>query len=159
MCGIAGWLTTSRQFVPGDLNRLLFAITHRGPDDVGTYISEGAGVALGHRRLSIIDLSPGGHQPMVNPNNGDVLAFNGEIYNYRELRSDLEASGVRFRSQSDSEVLLMAFQQWGADCVRHIRGMFAFAVWRPIENALYLLRDAMGIKPLYYWCPPSGGLV
>lgn len=143
----------------GDLTRLLLAISHRGPDDVGTYIDEEAGVALGHKRLSIIDLTPGGHQPMVNPNNGDVLAFNGEIYNFRELRTELEGYGVQFRSQSDSEVLLMAFQQWGADCIRHVRGMFAFAVWRARENALYLFRDPIGMKPLYYWCPPSGGLV
>ena len=113
MCGIAGWLTASRSFVTGDLDRLLLAISHRGPDDAGTYIDEEAGVALGHKRLSIIDLSPGGHQPMVNPNNGDVLAFNGEIYNFRELRTELEGYGMQFRSQSDSEVLLMAFQQWG----------------------------------------------
>ena len=118
-----------------DLDRLLLAISHRGPDDVGTYIDEEAGVALGHKRLSIIDLSPGGHQPMVNPDNGDVLVFNGEIYNFRELRTELEGHGVRFRSQSDSEVLLMAFQQWGADCTQHIRGMFAFAVWRARETS------------------------
>lgn len=159
MCGIAGWLAAARPFEPSVLNRLLQAIHHRGPDDAGTFIDEKAGLALGHKRLSIIDLSSGGHQPMVNPNNGDVLVFNGEIYNFRELRIELEGHGVRFRSQSDSEVLLMAFQQWGADCIRHIRGMFAFAVWQARENALYLVRDPMGVKPLYYWCPSSAGLV
>ena len=82
-----------------DLDRILLAISHRGPDDVGTYIDEDACVALGHKRLSIIDLSPGGHQPMVNQDNGDVLAFNGEIYNFRELRTELEGHGVQFRSQ------------------------------------------------------------
>jgi asparagine synthase (glutamine-hydrolysing) len=159
MCGIAGWLTGSRSFISGDLDRLLSAISHRGPDDCGTYVDQEAGVALGHKRLSIIDLSSGGHQPMVNPANGDVLVFNGEIYNFRELRIDLEGHGFQFRTQSDSEVLLIAFQKWGTDCTQHIRGMFAFAIWRAIENALYLFRDPIGMKPLYYWRPPSGGLV
>src|SRR5262245_47140046 len=159
MCGIAGWLTTSRSLLRGDLDRLLLAISHRGPDDVGTFIDENAGLALGHRRLSIIDLSSAGHQPMVNQENGDVLVFNGEIYNFKELRTELQENDMRFRSQSDSEVLLMAFQKWGVDCTRYIRGMFAFAVWRAKEQTLYLIRDPIGMKPLYYWCPPSGGLV
>lgn len=159
MCGIAGWLMASRPFQACDLDRLLQAMSHRGPDDAGNYFDEDAGIALGHKRLSIIDLSSGGHQPMVNEDNGDVLIFNGEIYNFRELRTELEGYGVRFRSQSDSEVLLMAFQQWGIDCTQHIRGMFAFALWQAKEKALYLVRDPVGIKPLYYWCPASGGLV
>ena len=96
---------------------------------------------------------------MINSANGDVLTFNGEIYNFRELRCDLEAKGYRFRSQSDTEVLLFAFAAWGTECVRHIRGMFAFAIWRPAERALFLFRDPMGIKPLYYWIPPGGGIV
>src|SRR5689334_14045251 len=90
MCGIAGWLSISGRLGESDLDRLLRAISHRGPDDTDTYIDKEAGVALGHKRLSIIDLSYGGHQPMVNPNNGDVLVFNGEIYNFRELRTELE---------------------------------------------------------------------
>jgi asparagine synthase (glutamine-hydrolysing) len=160
MCGIAGWLLDN----PGrgrvaDLQRMLDAIRHRGPDDTGTHFSENYGVALGHNRLSIIDLTPGGHQPMVNHANGQVLTFNGEIYNFRELRSDLEARGYRFRSQSDTEVLLFAFAAWGTECVHHIRGMFAFAIWCPAERALFLFRDPMGIKPLYYWIPPGGGIV
>src|SRR5262245_492814 len=159
MCGIAGWLTDSGSFAVSDLDRLLLAISHRGPDDVGTFVDQEVGVALGHKRLSIIDLSSGGHQPMVNPENGDVLAFNGEIYNFKELRGELEGMGMRFRSQSDSEVLLRAFQKWGVDCTRYIRGMFAFAVWQSKEQALYLIRDPIGMKPLYYCCPPSGGLV
>jgi asparagine synthase (glutamine-hydrolysing) len=96
---------------------------------------------------------------MANPVNGDVLSFNGEIYNFDELRSDLEAKGYRFRSQSDTEVLLYAVAAWGVECVKHIRGMFAFAIWRPTERTLFLFRDPMGIKPLYYWVPPSGGIV
>jgi asparagine synthase (glutamine-hydrolysing) len=138
---------------------MLDAIRHRGPDDTGTHIDGDSGVALGHNRLSIIDLTPGGHQPMVSANNGDVLTFNGEIFNFQELRQELEAKGYRFRSQSDTEVLLQAFAAWGVECVRHIRGMFAFAVWRPVERALFLFRDPMGIKPLYYWIPPGGSIV
>src|SRR5438876_2095171 len=129
MCGIAGWLLNDpRRYGATDLQRMLDAISHRGPDDTGTHI-EDSGVALGHNRLSIIDLSPGGHQPMVNASNGDVLTFNGEIYNFRELRHELEAKGHRFRSQCDTEVLLHALAAWSVECVQHIRGMFAFAVW------------------------------
>src|SRR5947199_5266043 len=159
MCGIAGWLLEDPQYNAVDLHRMLEAISHRGPDDKGTHIDEESGLALGHTRLSIIDLSQGGHQPMINPNNGDVLTFNGEIYNYRELRRDLKAKGYHFRSQSDTEVLLYAFAAWGTECVRYIRGMFAFAVWCPAERALFLLRDLMGIKPLYYWRSPARGIV
>ena len=160
MCGIAGWLLDDRRRDgAAELQRMLKAISHRGPDDTGTYIAEESGVALGHNRLSIIDLTAGGHQPMVNHDNGDVLTFNGEIYNFRELRASLKAKGYRFRSESDTEVLLFAFAAWGAECVRHIRGMFAFAIWRPTESSLFLFRDPMGIKPLYYWQPPGGGIV
>jgi asparagine synthase (glutamine-hydrolysing) len=160
LCGIAGWLLNSlKSRGVADLQRMLGVISHRGPDDRGTHIVENCGVALGHNRLSIIDLSPGGHQPMVSASNGDILTFNGEIYNFRELRAELEAKGYHFRSQSDTEVLLHAFAAWGADCVRHIRGMFAFVVWRPSDRALFLFRDPMGIKPLYYWVPPGGGIV
>ena len=159
MCGIAGWLLDDPLCGVADLQRMLEAISHRGPDDRGTHIDEDSGLALGHNRLSIIDLTPGGHQPMTNPENGDVLTFNGEIYNYRELRRRLEAEGHRFRSESDTEVLLYAFAAWGTECVRHVRGMYAFALWRPTDRALFLFRDPMGVKPLYYWKPPSGGIV
>ena len=160
MCGIAGWfLGGADRYGEADLLCMLEAIRHRGPDDRGTHIAENFGIALGHNRLSIIDLSIGGHQPMVNAGTGDVLSFNGEIYNFRQLRCELEGKGYCFQSQSDTEVLLYAFAAWGVDCVRHIRGMFAFAVWRPADRALFLFRDPMGIKPLYYWVPPSGGIV
>src|SRR3974390_3434480 len=141
MCGIAGWLLEDPLCGVADLQRMLEAISHRGPDDRGTHIDEDSGLALGHNRLSIIDLTPGGHQPMTNPGNGDVLTFNGEIYNYRELRRRLEAEGHRFRSESDTEVLLYAFAAWGTECVRHVRGMYAFALWRPTDRALFLFRD------------------
>jgi asparagine synthase (glutamine-hydrolysing) len=159
MCGIAGWLLDDpRRCTAVDLQHMLVAISHRGPDDRGAYIDESSGVALGHNRLSIIDLTSDGHQPMVNPTNGDVLTFNGEIYNFHELRQELESKGCGFRSQSDTEVLLHAFGVWGVNCVRHICGMFAFAVWCPTERALFLFRDPMGIKPLYYWILSGGGI-
>jgi asparagine synthase (glutamine-hydrolysing) len=160
MCGLAGWLLGSaRGGTADDLNRMLDAIHHRGPDDKGMHFEHETGVALGHNRLSIIDLSSGGHQPMVNTANGDVLIFNGEIYNFQELRRVLEAKGFKFRTKSDTEVLLFAFAAWGQDCVSFIRGMFAFAVWQARERTLLLYRDPMGIKPLYYWSPPEGGVV
>jgi asparagine synthase (glutamine-hydrolysing) len=156
MCGIAGWLLNGpAQYGVADLQRMLDIISHRGPDDRGAIV-EKCGVALGHNRLSIIDLSAAAHQPMVNADNGDILSFNGEIYNFRELRHELEGKGHHFRTRSDTEVLLHAFAAWGTQCVRYIRGMFAFAIWRPVERALFLFRDPMGIKPLYYWIPPGG---
>src|SRR5262249_22459009 len=103
------------------------------PDDTGKFLDAAAGLAVGHNRISIIDLSPGGHRPMVNDSNGDVLTFNGEIYNFRKLRRELDVKGFRFRSQPDTEALLHAFAALGIECVRHFRGMFAFAVWRPAE--------------------------
>jgi len=160
MCAIGGWLLDPRARLDQTaLDRLMAAMAHRGPDDSGRLVDATAGLAIGHNRLSIIDLSPGGHQPMVNARNGDVLSFNGEIYNFRVLRHQLEAKGYCFQSQSDTEVLLQAFAAWGVDCVRHIRGMFAFVIWSPTERALFLFRDPMGIKPLYYWTPPGGGIV
>jgi asparagine synthase (glutamine-hydrolysing) len=160
MCGIGGWIGEGAGRVDEPhLCAMMAAMRHRGPDDAGIWIDADGNVALGHNRLSIIDLSPGGHQPMMNPNNGDVLTFNGEIYNFRELRRRLEAKGYQFRSQSDTEVLLFAFAAWGTECVHYIRGMFAFAVWCPAERALFLFRDPMGIKPLYYWRSQAGGIV
>jgi asparagine synthase (glutamine-hydrolysing) len=151
MCAIGGWL----QFSPADeaasvLAEMMAVMKHRGPDDSGAYFDAAAGLALGHNRLSIIDLTASGHQPMVNKTNGDVITFNGEIYNFIELRRQLENLGYRFRSRSDTEVLLFAFAEWGIDCLSRIRGMYAFAIWRPVEKALYLARDPLGIKPLYY---------
>jgi asparagine synthase (glutamine-hydrolysing) len=160
MCGIAGWLLNSppREAV-AELHNMLRSIDHRGPDDKGVYVEHETGIALGHNRLSIIDLSSGGHQPMLNAATRDVLIFNGEIYNFRELKRVLEAKGFQFRTESDTEVLLFAFAAWGTDCVSYIRGMFAFAVWQARERTLLLYRDPMGIKPLYYWSPPEGGIV
>jgi len=124
------------------------AIAHRGPDGEGHWV-EGA-VGLGHRRLAIIDLSPAARQPMVSADNRFVLSYNGEIYNYRELRADLEAEGFFFRSQSDTEVLLNALAAWGSRAIERLNGMFAFALWDRTQRRLLLARDRYGVKPLYY---------
>lgn len=126
-------------------------LRHRGPDDAGSFVDEGTGVALGVRRLAVIDLSPAGHQPMVSSDGRFVLAYNGEIYNHLELRSELEKCGHRFRGSSDTEVLLSAVQAWGLErALKRCEGMFAFAMWDRRDRALHLARDRFGEKPLYY---------
>ena len=154
MCGIFG--VVSREVSPELLAEALSSLAHRGPDDSGSVVIEAghaqAGqVGFAHARLSIIDLSPLGHQPMQDPVNGNWIVFNGEIYNFRELRQELEASGNSFRSNSDTEVILAAYRVWGEACLPRLRGMFAFALWDAQESRLLLARDPMGIKPLYYW--------
>jgi len=148
MCGIAGlaggWADRST------IERMTACLAHRGPDDAGVYVEPDAGIALGHRRLSILDLSPAGHQPMTVGDGALILVFNGEIYNYRELRAGLAGSGVPFRSQSDSEVILRLYERDGADCVRALNGIFAFAIWDRRRRSLLLARDHFGTKPLYY---------
>ena len=120
---------------------------HRGPDAGGSFAAPG--VWLGHRRLSILDLSEAGHQPLVDEDTGAVIAFNGEIFNYLELRAELEGSGHRFRGHSDTEVLLRAYVQWGTDCLRRLNGMWAFVIWDPRRNRAFFSRDRFGIKPLF----------
>jgi asparagine synthase (glutamine-hydrolysing) len=154
MCGIAGFV----QFRPSEARDLehrarLMAdqLAHRGPDDAGYWADPAAGVGLGFRRLSIIDLSPAGHQPMCSASGRYAIVFNGEIYNFAELRAALEPLGHSFRGHSDTEVMLAAIEQWGLEAaVQRFRGMFAFAVWDGRERVLHLVRDRMGIKPLYY---------
>lgn len=148
MCGIAGF---AGDFWEDDrhqtLTRMTQTLEHRGPDGSGLWLDEH--VALGHRRLAIIDLSEAGAQPMIGPS-GSVITFNGEIYNYRELRADLEAAGEIFKSDSDTEVLLRLFEREGERCLDRLIGMFAFAVWEPKRGRLFLARDRLGKKPLYY---------
>jgi len=137
------------------LERMTQSLAHRGPDDSGTNIvreecPDPVEVGLGNRRLAILDLSPLGHQPMQDPATGDWIAYNGEVYNFREVRQKLERDGIGFRSQSDTEVLLKAYGRWGEACLREFRGMFAFAIWDARRHRLFMARDAMGIKPLYY---------
>lgn len=149
MCGIAGILHLDEAPASASLvKRMIDAIAHRGPDGEGVF-TDGS-FALGHRRLAIIDLSPAGHQPMETRDGRHVIAFNGEIYNFRELRLELEALGRQFHSSSDTEVLLQAWAEWGGAALDRLNGMFAFAVWDRRSRELSLARDRYGIKPLYY---------
>jgi asparagine synthase (glutamine-hydrolysing) len=160
MCGIAGWL-----FSPGTepgfeaLGRVSAAIEHRGPDDAGEYRDASSGVALAHRRLSIIDLSEASHQPMLDKEHRVALAYNGELYNFRELRRELQGRGHAFRSAGDTEVVLRSYVEWGSGAFERFKGMFAVALWDAKSGVLHLVRDPMGIKPLYYWRPTRGGVV
>ena len=152
MCGIAGIIAADPDKY---ITSMLATIEHRGRDDEGVWTSEaidetGRRVCLGHRRLAIIDTSSAGHQPMISADGRYVITFNGEIYNYRELREELRSKGHQFRTDTDTEVLLAAFAEWGAGCLPHLNGMFAFAVWDNQERTLTLARDHVGIKPLYY---------
>jgi asparagine synthase (glutamine-hydrolysing) len=149
MCGVTGIVNLTGEPVSRViLHRMTDALAHRGPDGEGFFIE--GGVGLGHRRLSIIDLSAAGHQPMASRDQRVVVSYNGEIYNFQELRVELEALGHQFRSGTDSEVVLNAWVEWGAACVRRFNGMFAFAVWDQREQSLFLVRDRYGIKPMYY---------
>lgn len=169
MCGIAGaaWSSDVPPLSRETLERMTSAIVHRGPDDAGLYFSAnghdlptgrlndsvrpatGSGAALGFRRLSIIDLCTG-HQPLANEDESVWIVFNGEIYNYRELRSELEARGHRFRTHTDTECIIHLYEDFGPDCVQHLRGMFAFAIWDNRQRRLLLARDRVGKKPLFY---------
>jgi asparagine synthase (glutamine-hydrolysing) len=150
MCGITGVVQFENQSVdPGVLRRMTDAMVHRGPDGEGIFL-DGA-IGLGHRRLSIIDLSDAAAQPMQSQNGRFTISYNGEVYNFRELRRELESIGHRFVSHSDTEVVLHAFTQWGADAIDRLNGMFALAIWDQREQRLFLARDRYGIKPLYYF--------
>lgn len=148
MCGIAGIVSNAPCDLEARLLPMVDAQRHRGPDDAGLWWDSSC--ALGHRRLSIIDLSPAGHQPLSNPEGTVWITFNGEIYNFRELRAHLEKFGYRFRTCTDTEVLLRAYQQWGIDCPKFLRGMFAFAIWDQPRRRLFMARDRVGKKPLFY---------
>ncbi len=153
MCGIAGAVGWIDAQVEGALCRMNDAQRNRGPDDQGAWTNlaetQGYGASFHFRRLAIIDLSPEGHQPMVDPGTGNVVVFNGELYNYKALRRELQEEGFQFRSQSDTEVLLKAYAHWGVEALGHLRGMFAFALWDERRRCTFLVRDRLGIKPLY----------
>lgn len=155
MCGISGFFTLPRSRtadqMTAETRRMTDAIITRGPDDSGVWVDEECGIALGHRRLSILDLSPLGHQPMASVDGRYHLVFNGEIYNFQELRTELETHGYGWRGHSDTEVMLAAFNQWGVEtATRRFNGMYAFALWDRQERTLHLGRDRLGEKPLYY---------
>lgn len=156
MCGIAmALLANNREKTELSLARMIQALRHRGPDDQGTLVfsldNGGWSVGLGNTRLAILDLSPAGHQPMQDPETGNWIVFNGEIYNFQEIRRDLESRGCTFRSQTDTEVVLKAYAAQGSDCLSALRGMFAFAIWNAREQSLFFARDRLGVKPLYYY--------
>lgn len=152
MCGIAGVIARSPDMVLSALRAMTEAQCHRGPDDSGQRVVEGGDACLGfgHRRLSIIDLSPLGHQPMAHPETGDIIVFNGELYNYMTFRKELEREGVVFRGHSDTEVMLHALTMWGPSVIARFEGMYAFAFFRRKDRKMILCRDHTGIKPLYY---------
>jgi asparagine synthase (glutamine-hydrolysing) len=170
MCGICGEIDFNKGVIVEPIRRMCKVLTHRGPDDEGTVFIRGKryfdvknylefppgenafDVALGHRRLSIIDLSAAGHQPMCNEDKSIWIVFNGEIYNFQEIRGGLEKKGHRFKSRSDTEVILHAYEEFGVECLNHFRGMFGFAIWDSNLQRLFMARDRLGKKPLVYFC-------
>src|SRR5205807_5400569 len=160
MCGIAGIRAFSEGFAADEdtMVRMRDSIVHRGPDDAGVEVFPERGVALGHRRLSIVDLSRAGRQPMSNEDGSLWLTYNGEIYNHRALRTELQAKGHTYRSNTDSETILHLYEEEGPQCVERLQGMFAFAIWDERKQELFLARDRLGIKPLYYSRLPGGFL-
>ena len=149
MCGIAG-IVGAHDLAPGDRHRVVAmrdVLAHRGPDAAGLFADGQA--ALGHRRLSIVDLAAG-KQPLANEDETIWISFNGEIYNHRDLRRELESLGHVYRTQSDTESIVHAYEQWGDACVEHLRGMFAFAIWDSRRRRLLVARDRLGVKPLYW---------
>src|SRR5262245_28403342 len=150
MCGLAG-IYNFHSLAPANqatVERMTRVLIHRGPDDEGFYFEHSLG--LGHRRLSILDLSERGRQPMCTADGRFVIAYNGEVYNYVEICQDLEAAGYIFRTETDTEVILALYAQKGAECLQYLNGMFALALWDSAERTLLLARDRIGIKPLYY---------
>jgi asparagine synthase (glutamine-hydrolysing) len=150
MCGILGSVDSGTPIAAPAFEAMLDTLAHRGPDGHGVRSIDDGRVRLGHRRLAIIDLSAAAAQPMASADQSLWLTFNGEIYNFRELRTQLASRGRRFRTQSDSEVLLQAYEEWGERCVERLRGIFAFGIWNSRERCLFLARDHFGVKPLYY---------
>src|SRR5580698_4716935 len=149
MCGIAGIVSAQSgdRIDAETIHRMCQSIVHRGPDDEGLFVKDGTG--LGMRRLSIIDVA-GGHQPVFNEDRSIWVVYNGEIYNFPELRRDLEARGHRFSTHTDTEVIVHLYEEMGAECVQKLRGMFAFALWDERRSRLLLARDRLGKKPLHY---------
>ncbi|MBI2619364.1 MAG: asparagine synthase (glutamine-hydrolyzing), partial [Ignavibacteriales bacterium] len=153
MCGICGvydFGNTNPSFDESLLIGMSTAVAHRGPDDAGTFISQDRRVGFGFRRLAIVDLSPAGHQPMSTPDGKITIVLNGEIYNHGVLRKEFEAKGYRYRSRSDTESILYAYREYGTDFVHKLLGMFAIALWDDEKKQLLLVRDRIGVKPLYY---------
>src|SRR5436305_10618428 len=158
MCGINGIAFSKRSGRDADARTVAAmrdVLTHRGPDDAGLYVS--GPVGLGHRRLSIVDVACG-HQPMTNEDETLQIVYNGEIYNHADYRPLLEAHGHRYRTHADTETILHLYEEYGAACVEHLRGMFAFAIWDERKRELFIARDRLGVKPLYYAHTDDGSL-
>ncbi len=152
MCGIAGFIShTDFDVLRNELPGSLSALAHRGPDDAGLYFDAASGVGLAHRRLSIIDLSAAGHQPMTDKTQSLQIVYNGEIYNFKKIRKELRKKGYEFHSATDTEVVLYAYLEWGVECLNRFIGMFAFAIWDKNKKIFFLARDRLGIKPFYYY--------
>src|SRR3954452_16892268 len=158
MCGINGILATSDVFPcdEGIAGAMANTMAHRGPDDDGVWSSRDGRVALGHRRLGIVDLSPDGHQPMSHEDGTVCIAYNAEVYNHAAHREELERKGHRYRSQTDTETIIHLWEEEGPACVERLQGMFGLAIWDERRRELFLARDRLGIKPLYY-AQPDGG--
>lgn len=164
MCGICGKISyIGKSIDSGIIERMCRKMLHRGPDDEGIYLNnptnDGISIGLGHRRLSIIDLSEAGHQPMHNEDKTIWVVYNGEIYNFSELKAELGTKGHFFKSNTDTEVIIHAYEEWGVDFVHRLRGMFAFGLWDSRKKRLLLFRDRVGKKPLFYYHKEDGGLV
>jgi len=151
MCGIVGIVTDRSNTERNQLDAAANKLYHRGPDYQGVWWSDNGCIGFGHRRLSVIDLNPAANQPMINSDNSAVITFNGEIYNFKSLRNQLEKLGHYFSTQSDTEVLLVSYQQWGKDCLQYLDGMFAFAIFDKKNNQIFFARDRSGEKPLYFY--------
>src|SRR4051794_20045675 len=151
MCGIVGMFSQGAEVSRALLASMRDTMTHRGPDHAGIWISPDGRVGLAQRRLAIVDLTPSGRQPMADFHGCCQIVFNGEIYNHRELRKELQAHGSQFASTSDTEVILEAYRIWGTDCVQHLNGMFAFCLYDQREQRLFWARDRAGEKPLFYY--------
>ncbi len=156
MCGIAGLVSGRRQLEPSSLQAMVNGLEHRGPDDRGIWLADDLSCGLGHTRLSVIDLSAQGHQPMRDENSGNIIVFNGEIYNFQALRRECEHAGHEFHSHSDTEVILALYALHGTECLRRLRGMFAFAIWDATRRQLFMARDRVGKKPFHYALSPAG---
>ncbi|RME60702.1 asparagine synthase (glutamine-hydrolyzing) [Candidatus Parcubacteria bacterium] len=156
MCGICGKLSWTSRSGREIVERMNLRLAHRGPDAAA--VEQVGPIVLGHRRLAIIDLTSAGNQPMMDVSGQYWIVFNGEVYNFLEIRDELLKSGAQFRSRSDTEVILEAYKQWGIHCLQHFNGMFAFALWDGIRQQLFLVRDRLGKKPLFYYEFPDGGI-
>lgn len=155
MCGIAGIYSLNRNVTESEIQSMCDIFSYRGPDDQGIWVNETGHVALGHRRLSILDPTPAGHQPMHDQEADLTIVYNGEVYNFIEIRNTLKSHGHSFKTNTDTEVILAAYKEWGHDCLQRFIGMFAFAIWDGVRNELFAARDRLGIKPFYYYRDPT----